>query len=795
MFIPKNSTTIKYFKYSIYIIVIISALSFIYLLKSPPQWQINNQDQGLFIYDRYERLLQIKPQEDQRRLWITHDQINPHLIHALLCLEDESFYQHWGVPWQGIIRAIYYNLRSQSLRYGGSGLTQQVVKIYFGKARNLWQKLQESLEALHIERHWSKKDILSVYMNQVYFANHIQGIALASQLYFNRTQSQLSSSQAAYLMALPNAPTLLNPLKNYKKALPRQKKALHCMYKHQWLSYEDYQWALQSPIQLDFQKIPFEAPHLLSHIKTKQNALKKSKDQKTNLSTPTAIFNQNDSHQHNKTSIKKDLLIPSSTQHHLNISLDLKLQKQAEIVAYQHVKNLHHKGIRQVAAVALDNQSGEVLFWIGSHAFNDPQAGQVDRVLTRKQPGSTLKPFLYALALSQGFTPLQTLPNHTLFFPTKHGQYRPRNYNRQESQDVPLAFALGNSLNIPAVWMLNTLGPQTWLKHLHRFGIKSLDRSASHYGLGLALGNGEVSLIELCNAYRVFANLGVYHTWSASQQVHSASLSLPSSYSKKRTDPHTNSHTNPQPELYRVIPAKIAQLINFILSQDLFRKPTFEQINAFNFPFEFAVKTGTTQGHALAWTIGYSTRFTVGVWVGADDGQFMHKITGSRGAAPLWARLMSIVHDQNSPKPFSTDLIDAQVHKQLLLATWNTDSKEQSKDLKAPLLSKILLQEDLIKIINPPLWSEFTFPPQRQTQTKKIKVRYKVDTSLLTHPAFSPSQHMIHWTLNQHLIHKTRVDQSSFYLEIHQQANQLCAQLIHESKPTQVCTRFTVYLN
>lgn len=790
---------LKYLKFSFYIIVSLAILSFIYVIKSPPQWQINHQDQGLFIYDRYDRLLQIKPQEEQRRLWITHDQINPHLIHALLCLEDESFYQHWGVPWQGILRAIYYNLRSQSLRYGGSGLTQQVVKIHFGKARTLWQKAQESLEALHIERYWSKKEIMSVYMNQVYFANHIQGIALASQRYFNRTQSQLSASQAAYLMALPNAPTLLNPLKNYKKALPRQKKALHCMYKHQWLSDEDYQWALESPIQLDFQTIPFEAPHLLSHVKAEQNMLKKSKNQKLSGVSPTTMINQTNSHQHHKTSDKKEPRISSNIQHRLSMSLDLKLQKQAEMVAYQHSKDLHDKGLRQVAAVALDNHSGEVLFWIGSHAFNHPQAGQVDRVLTRKQPGSTLKPFLYALALSQGFTPLQTLPNHTLFFPTKHGQYRPRNYNRKESQDVPLAFALGNSLNIPAVWMLNTLGPQTWLKHLHRFGIKSLDRSASHYGLGLALGNGEVSLIELCNAYRVFANLGMYHTWSASHQAQSASLAVPLSYSQGHTnlqvDPYTGSHTGSHTGSYRVIPAKTAQLINFILSQDLFRKPTFDKINAFNFPFEFAVKTGTTQGHALAWTIGYSTRFTVGVWVGAHDGQFMHKITGARGAAPLWARLMSIVHDQNTPKPFSTDLIDTHMHKQLLLATWNTEAKEQRQSLKAVPLSKILLQEDLMTIINPPLWSEFTFPPQRQTQAKKIKVRYKVNSSLLTHPAFSPSQHMIQWTLNQHLIHKTRVDQSSFYLDIHQQANQLCAQLIHESKPTQVCTRFTVYLS
>ncbi len=308
-------------------------------------------------------------------------------------------------------------------------------------------------------------------------------------------------------------------------------------------------------------------------------------------------------------------------------SLDLPLQTALEAEVRHTVNTLSDRGVREAALVVLDNVTGELLAWVGSPNFWADSAGQVDMVVSPRQPGSALKPFLYGLAFDRGYTPASVLPDVPRAYPTSTGPYQPRNYDRRFHGPVRAREALASSYNVPAVELADRVGAATLLRVLHGAGFGSLTRSAQYYGLGLALGNGDVSLLELANGYRGLAAGGVWRTveW-------------------RSVGPGQRSA-----EDRRFISAGSAALVLDILSDPTARIPGFGVETPFDFPFPAAVKTGTSHHFTDNWAVGVTGGFTVAVWVGNFDGQPMRGVSGVTGAGPLLHRAMLVTARRHAP--------------------------------------------------------------------------------------------------------------------------------------------------
>ena len=275
---------------------------------------------------------------------------------------------------------------------------------------------------------------------------------------------------------------------------------------------------------------------------------------------------------------------------------------------------MRRSGVRHAAAVVLDNASGGILAWVGSPDFFEPVNGQVDMVVSPRQPGSALKPFLYGLAFDRGYSPATILPDIATVYQTSTGPYAPRNYDRRFHGPVRAREALGSSFNLPAVELASRLGTAELLATLARAGFASLDRDAEHYGLGLALGNGDVTLLELANGYRALANGGM---WSPVRWLNGE---------------------GPGIEPRRVMSAGAAALVIDILADPVARIPGFGPVTPLEFPFRTAAKTGTSRHFTDNWAIAVTGGFTVAVWVGNFDGRPMEGVSGVAGAGPLLHR-------------------------------------------------------------------------------------------------------------------------------------------------------------
>lgn len=549
------------------------------------------------IFDRHGRLLrEALNDQEGRGTWRRLDAVSPWLPRAFLALEDRRFHTHHGLDPRGIARALRDNLSAGRLVAGGSTLTQQLVGLLVPRPRSLRGKLAEALDALRLERAVSKSEILTQYLNRAPFGHGAVGVEAAARLYFDTRADRLSLAQAALLAGIPRAPSLNNPLTDPQRARRRQAEVLAQLRVVGAIDAAAEAEALAEPLRYVPPEHRFLAPHFASHV------------------------------------LAQDRASPQ-----LRTSLDLDLQADAEEIAREEVAALREKRVSQAAAVVLDNASGQVLAWVGSIDFFEPETGQVDMVLGLRQPGSTLKPFVYGLGLEAGLSAATRLPDLPLFFPTALGDYRPRNYDRTFHGWVTLREALANSYNVPAVWMANRVGVGEVLHRLRAVGFGSLRRDAAYYGLGLALGNGEVRLIELANAYRTLANDGRHRPW------HWRPLDV--------TDPAAVGAEQGT----QVMPAPVARLLTQILADPVARAPAFGRHSVLTLPFPTAAKTGTSTDFTDNWTVGYTTALTVAVWVGNFDGRPMAGISGITGAGRLFHRVMRrAMRDRPTPR-FSTE--------------------------------------------------------------------------------------------------------------------------------------------
>ena len=560
---------------------------------------------SLSLVDRNNTLLrEILSDEGGRCRWIKLDEISSDLMSATVVAEDRYFFLHPGVNLLAITRALYQNIRYGRVVSGASTISQQVVRNIYRSRRTILSKIHESWLALRLDRTISKDKILAQYLNRIYYGNQAYGIDAAARLYFDKPPADLSLAEAAFLAGLPRSPSALNPYRHFRQAKERQEHILYQMFKQGYINEERYKRANVESLQLVPARKNFRAPHFCDFILQQ---------------------------------------IPQSKRWMLSriqTTCDYTLQKKVETLVRDHIKALEKKGITNAAVIVMDNVSREILSMVGSKDFfDDRHDGQVNGAVSLRQPGSTLKPFTYGLALERGMTAAEILEDRDLYFPTPEGSYSPRNYDKKFHGMVRLRQALACSYNVPAVSLLERLGPDLLYQRLKQLGFESLKKSPMYYGVGLTLGNGEVSLLELTRAYSTLARGGIY---TGEKTI----LKCFDTEEKEIT-------LNEQEKSRRIFSPQIAFILTNILSDRDARVPAFGYLSPLNLPFDCAVKTGTTVDFRDNWTVGYTPRYTVGVWVGNFDATSMHNISGVTGCGPLFKDIMLLLENKKSEVKFA----------------------------------------------------------------------------------------------------------------------------------------------
>lgn len=510
--------------------------------------------------------------------------VNPWLILSVLAAEDKRFFEHGGVDLKASARALWQNINAGRVVSGASTITQQLVNAISPKERNLKGKIKEAYSAAMLEREMSKEEILQAYLNTVNFGGNVYGVGAAALVYFDTNAASLSLSQSAFLAGLIKSPTRYNPLKNLPEALKRRGEVLKRMLENGFINEELYKLALEENIKISKQDKKFTAPHYGLFVADKAGG--------------SSAFIQS--------------------------TIDGKIQGYIEGILPGYIKALSANNVTNAAAVVLDNKTGEVLAMAGSaDYFDEKNSGQVNGALSLRQPGSALKPFVYGAAFEEGFLPSDKVEDSDKFF---QGSFRPKNYDEDYHGTPTMREALACSYNIPAVQVAGEVGAFKVLEVLKRAGFSDLNKSADFYGLGIALGNGEVNLLELANAYRALANNGVWRpmTYALNPQIRQEGRAV------------------------RVFSGETAFMLTDILSDNNARAAAFGLNSPLNLPFDFAAKTGTSKDYKDNWAAGYGRRFTVAVWVGNFDASPMRRISGITGAAPI-LRDIALFLEENYP--------------------------------------------------------------------------------------------------------------------------------------------------
>jgi len=537
------------------------------------------------------------------------NEVSPHFKNAIIAAEDKGFYQHGALDIKAIARAFQQAIQAKRIVSGASTITMQLARMIDPVPRTFRGKIQEIWLSWRLAAGMTKNEILSAYINRLPMGGNIYGVEAAARVYFGIPASDLNLAQATLLAALPNDPTNLNPYHNLPALKRRQIYVLNRMVKEGYITSVNSDRAYSEEIALQPRKQGIlAAPHFLFWV---VNELDKENLKVTNPS-------------------------------HIRTTIDRPLQQFVEAQVQEVVRILAPNNVHHAAALVINNHTGEVLAYVGSpNYFNEAEIGRNDGVQALRQPGSTLKPFLYELALENRIihpnTVLADVPTHYAIPGAK--LYSPQDYNETFQGPVRVRIALANSLNIPAVRVLEKVGVPTFLERLHQLGFSHLNHPPQYYGLGLTLGSGEVSLWELARSYVTMARQG------------DAIPFVTTFYHPPIPNPSSNSSIqNPKSKIQN---STEWALITDMLSDAHARAKGFGVESVLALPFPAAVKTGTSSNFRDTWTVGFTRDYTVATWVGNFDGDRMAKVSGVMGAAPLWNRIMLHLHEDGEPAAFS----------------------------------------------------------------------------------------------------------------------------------------------
>ena len=560
-------------------------LLLLFLLPLPSRVSHPENRAPIRVLDRHGKLLYEARQEDfgmQEELTLAD--LHPLTVPALIAVEDRTFRSHLGVSVRGITRALWQNLNAGRIVSGGSTLTQQLVRIRLQPPRrSLLYKMREAWLGLKLDARLSKDEILQQYLQSVYFGHQAYGIRSAATVYFGKKPQELSISELALLIGLIQSPVSLDPFVNPNAALARRSRVLTAMAEEKVITADEQATAEAEELQLTEDRTRIAAPHFVFWLLSRY----------------------------------ADRARPGAA---LRTTLDADLQTQLEAIVERRVAALADKNVTGASVIVLDAHTGELLGMVGSQDYFDAtRDGAVNVAVSPRQPGSSLKPFTYALALQRGDTAATTVADVFVQLLTEEGNpYTPRNYDYDFHGLVRYREALANSYNIAAVKVLEKVGVQTLLDFLRTAGITTLNREPEFYGLALTLGSGEVKLLELAQAYGIFPRGG--RTLSVlgllDEQV------MPSR---------------------KILDERVAWLITDILSDPVARLPEFGEATPLAVPpYNVAAKTGTTRNARDNWAIGYTPDRIVGVWVGNADNTPMKGTSGITGAGPIFHDVMEV---------------------------------------------------------------------------------------------------------------------------------------------------------
>lgn len=634
---------------------LISAIFIFYLfLKLLPYPELDKFKQRQYstrFFDRNGTLLQILPlEEGLRREWYNLEKIPEELKKIFIIGEDKNFYFHFGVDIGAVIRAAWQNITANRTVSGASTITMQLSEII-----TLWNKekqtgdsqkpvspiivkLKEIFNAMRLEAKLSKNEILEYYLNSIPFGFQTEGVGSAARNFFNVTQDTLNKAQMLSLAIIPRRPVLYNPAENpmaaWKNSIIIGKKAGITITKDEWAS------MVKAEKKFNY---PMLAPHFTGWVVSQYT--------------------------------KESKIIPEE----LYLSVDLNLNQLIENNLSSLIDEYEYARISNGAAFVINNLNGEILAWVGNGDFNDPRGGQIDGVLVKNQPGSSMKPFLFALGLEKGFTPNTVFPDIPMDFGSAN-IYVPLNFNNRYNGPLIFRTALASSLNIPAVYLLYRIGIDAYMEKLSEIGFTSLEDERDTTGLSLALGSGEVSLYELVKGFSVFPRGGhvIDPTWLLGKSI---------------------SHSNDDDDAKQVFEPDIAAIICDILGDKTARVLGFAYAKVFDTPYPSIFKTGTSNQFQDIIAFGATTSFTAGVWMGSFSGETVVGETGSSIPASVVREILDYLEAEKSnpaedflkplyykktemctvsglaPSPFCYTVIDEFVFKNRVLEICNWHSE------------------------------------------------------------------------------------------------------------------------
>ncbi|OGK20104.1 hypothetical protein A2866_01090 [Candidatus Roizmanbacteria bacterium RIFCSPHIGHO2_01_FULL_39_8] len=607
---PKAKTgvfTYLMLKFKYFLLGSIVTLSFVFIyqsylfvkaLPSPENIGKINYALSTHIFDRNGKLL-YEIYKDQNRTPIQISEIPDYVKEATIAIEDKDFYNHKGIAIiSGVLRAVRETVLKGDLQ-GGSTITQQLVKTaLLSPERTIQRKVKEIILALWAEQLFTKDEILEMYLNQVPYGGSAYGVEEAAKTYFGKSVKDLTLSEAALLAGLPQAPSIYSPYINPKLALQRRNEVLLQMRELEFITEGTMKNARKDNLNIIPLKTKLVAPHFVFYVKSEledQYGVKQVEEGGLKVTT----------------------------------TLDLTIQEEAEKILQEELARVKSLNITNGAILITRPHTGEILAMVGSVDYFNPPYGAFNVTTALRQPGSSIKPLMYSLALQQNYTAATIIDDSpTTFASPGTTPYRPVNYDGRTHGRVPLRLALANSYNIPAVKVLNTLGVQNFVQHAQKMGISTWN-DPSRFGLSLTLGGGEVRMVDMARAFGVFANQG---------------NKIDLSYILKLQNAHGDMISELSPNRMSVLNEGVSYIISDILSDNFARQLAFGARSALEIPgYKVAVKTGTTDEMKDNWTIGYTPEFLVAVWVGNNDNTPMNRalVSGITGAAPIWNRTMT----------------------------------------------------------------------------------------------------------------------------------------------------------
>jgi len=613
--------------------------------------------QSTKIYDRTGEILLYDLHQDVRRTVVPYGDISYYIKNATVAIEDDTFFEHHGVRPFAIFRSMFTNFIDNGSPFsgaGGSTITQQVIKnSILEQEKKLTRKIKEAILAIRLEQVLTKEEILNHYLNESPYGGTIYGVEEASLAFFGKPASDVTLAEAAYLAALPQAPTYYSPYGNHLTDLEDRKNlVLTRMFKNGFITEEEAERAKNEVIEFRPQEATgIRAPHFVFYIR--EYLAQKYGEESL-----------------------------AERGFHVITTIDWDLQREAEKIVNEYaISNEAKFNAENGALVAEDPKTGEVLVMVGSrNYFDDEIDGNFNIAVAERQPGSSFKPFVYAHAFEKGYTPetivfdLKTQFSTTCGpdnFTSNDGCYSPVNYDNKFIGPISLRNALAQSRNIPAVKVLYLSGIQASIKLARDMGITTLSNS-NRYGLTLVLGGGEVKLVDMVSAYSVFANEGTQHEQKSILRIEDSSGNIIEESKPKET---------------RVMDRNIALQISDILSDNVARTPLYGANSLMYFGNrDVAAKTGTTNDRRDAWILGYTPNLVVGAWAGNNDNRSMNDISGLI-ITPMWRAFMDIALEKLPTESFAQPTRTAST-KPILNGVWfdpeTIITTDQNSDSETP---------------------------------------------------------------------------------------------------------------